>query len=345
MGSGASSEASAAIEKASVEEVKAAVACLSVADRDKLAAALGKSGPAKGKGDLDTVILRQGGSSAEIYLLGATLTSFKTADGLEQIFVSPGAIFDGKKAIRGGVPVVFPQFGQPDKAMAQHGFARSSIWTVKEVIDGAEDAGSSATFTLADSEATREKWPNKFRLEYTVRLFKDKLDMVLRIVNTGDATFQFHTLLHTYFQVPDIANIGVSDFAGAKYIDKVKGGEEALQEASNVEFPSFTDRVFASCPLKDGKLPKAINLKADGKILCECINGARFSAEDNPDKLVDAESIDVVCWNPYEEASPGDLPPPAFKNFVCVEPGLVSKFYELPPKAVAELSQTIIPRK
>jgi len=345
MGSGASTEASAAIEKASADEVKAAIAALSPADRDKLAVALGKSGPAKGNGDLDTVVLRQGGCSAEIYLLGATLTSFKNPQGVEQIFVSPGAIFDGKKAIRGGVPVVFPQFGQPDKAMAQHGFARSSIWAVKEVIDGAEDAGSTVVFTLSDSEATREKWPNAFRLEYTVKLCKDRLDMALRIVNTGEATFQFHALLHTYFQVPDIANIGVSDFKGAKYINKVKGGEEAIEENSNVEFPSFTDRVFASCPLKDGKLPKAINLKAEGKILCECINGAKFSAKDNPEKLEDAETIDVVCWNPYEEASPGDLPPPAFKNFVCVEPGLVSKFYDLPPKMIAELSQTIIPSK
>ena len=83
--------------------------------------------------------------------------------------MSPGALFDGKKvtirqpndknsakdislpeAIRGGVPVVFPQFGQPDKvlwwltcrflqtavtlkAMAQHGFARTSFWSVASI--------------------------------------------------------------------------------------------------------------------------------------------------------------------------------------------------------------------
>merc|ERR1711907_828420 len=89
-----------------------------------------KSGPSTGSGGLDTVVLRHGsGASAQIYLLGATLCSYKTPNGQEQIFVSPGAIFDGKKAIRGGVPLVFPQFGQPDKAMPQHGFARSSIWS------------------------------------------------------------------------------------------------------------------------------------------------------------------------------------------------------------------------
>merc|ERR1719390_14421 len=100
-----------------------------------------KSGPAKGSGDLDMWVLRHSsGATAQIYLLGATLCSYKTPNGKEQIFVSPGAIFDGKKAIRGGVPLVFPQFGQPDKAMAQHGFARSSIWTVKEVEESAEES-------------------------------------------------------------------------------------------------------------------------------------------------------------------------------------------------------------
>jgi len=84
----------------------------------------------KGTGDLEKVVLNHKGASAEVYLWGATLTSYKPASGKENIFVSPGAKFDGVKAIRGGVPVVFPQFGQPDKAMAQHGFARTSMWVV-----------------------------------------------------------------------------------------------------------------------------------------------------------------------------------------------------------------------
>jgi hypothetical protein len=78
-----------------------------------------------GRGDLEMVTLQHpSGASAIVYLWGATLTSYRTATGVENIFVSPGALFDGKKAIRGGVPVVFPQFGQPSKAMPQHGFAR-----------------------------------------------------------------------------------------------------------------------------------------------------------------------------------------------------------------------------
>ena len=42
-----------------------------------------------------------------------------------QLFVSKRSVFDGKKAIRGGVPFVFPIFG-PSSVMPQHGFARIS---------------------------------------------------------------------------------------------------------------------------------------------------------------------------------------------------------------------------
>lgn len=48
------------------------------------------------------------GESVQVYLYGATVASWKLADGEEQLFVSSKAILNGSKAIRGGIPVVFP---------------------------------------------------------------------------------------------------------------------------------------------------------------------------------------------------------------------------------------------
>lgn len=48
------------------------------------------------------------GESVSVHLYGATVTSWKLASGAEQLFVSSKAILDGSKAIRGGIPVVFP---------------------------------------------------------------------------------------------------------------------------------------------------------------------------------------------------------------------------------------------
>jgi D-hexose-6-phosphate mutarotase len=289
------------------------------------------SGPAKGKGDLDTFVLRHSsGASAEIYLLGATLCSYKTPDGKEKIFVSPGAIFDGKKAIRGGVPVCFPQFGQPEKSLPQHGFARSSMWSQKGFRDGAEE--SNVTFTLSDDAASREKWNHQFLLEYTVTLTSVSLTMSLKITNTGSARFDFMALLHTYFCVPDIAETGVVGLAGRTYVDKVNDGKEGSPGDPMVLFPKFTDRVYVAAD--PGARDVAIVKKNGGETMYAVVNEASIGGTPQP--------CDVVTWNPYEEASPGDLPPPAYKTFVCVEPGMVNKFYPLEPQKTAELSQKIM---
>merc|ERR1712110_424590 len=67
-------------------------------------------------------------SSAQIYTYGATVTSW-CHKGAEKLFLSTKAKLDGSKAIRGGIPVVFPNFG-PWKLGPQHGFARISNWSI-----------------------------------------------------------------------------------------------------------------------------------------------------------------------------------------------------------------------
>ena len=98
------------------------------------------SSTSKGRGGLDTVELAHAsGATATVYLWGATLTSYCTAQREEIIFVSPGAVFDGTQPIRGGVPVVFPQFGRPDQRLPMHGFARTSTWSVDSIVDASEE--------------------------------------------------------------------------------------------------------------------------------------------------------------------------------------------------------------
>ena len=73
------------------------------------------------------------GAKCDVYLFGATITSYETASGEEVLFTSPLAVFDGRTAIRGGIPIVFPSFGAPEdssSAMPFHGFARIMNWTV-----------------------------------------------------------------------------------------------------------------------------------------------------------------------------------------------------------------------
>lgn len=288
--------------------------------------------PGKGNGDMDKVTLKHmSGASAEIYLFGGTLTSYKTPDGTERIFVSPGAIFDGKKAIRGGVPLVFPQFGQPDKAMAQHGFARSSVWALESTNETSEQ--TQVVFSLSDNEDTRSKWPFKFELKYAVQLTAVSLQLKLIAKNTDDKPFLFQSLLHTYFAIPDIGDVSVRGLVGRTFVDKLDEGKSKIEDNADVLLPKFTDRVY----LGDSALPVEKDVTICNKAGATgffVVNGATIGGDSTP--------CDVVVWNPYEEASPSDLPPPAFKNFICVEPGLVAKAHELTPGKEAVVSQKIM---
>lgn len=48
------------------------------------------------------------GESLEVLLFGATIISWKDASGEEKLWLSEAAKLDGSKAVRGGVPLVFP---------------------------------------------------------------------------------------------------------------------------------------------------------------------------------------------------------------------------------------------
>jgi glucose-6-phosphate 1-epimerase len=48
------------------------------------------------------------GESVTVLLYGATVISWKLANGREQMFLSEKAHLDGSKPVRGGIPVVFP---------------------------------------------------------------------------------------------------------------------------------------------------------------------------------------------------------------------------------------------
>ena len=48
------------------------------------------------------------GERVEVLLYGATVVSWKSANGKENLFLSEKAHLDGSKPVRGGIPLVFP---------------------------------------------------------------------------------------------------------------------------------------------------------------------------------------------------------------------------------------------
>ncbi|KAJ2772417.1 hypothetical protein IWQ57_001774, partial [Coemansia nantahalensis] len=168
-------------------------------------------------GATERVVLRcPDGASAEVYLYGATITSWKSR-GAERLFVSALAKLDGSRPIRGGIPLVFPQFGPGE--LPQHGFARTRKWEL--VSTEARGISAVANLELRDDETTRASaWPYAFSLRYTITLTATTLSAIMKIENFDDREFSFTALQHTYFGVPDIAATTVTGLDGCVYADK-----------------------------------------------------------------------------------------------------------------------------
>ncbi|KAJ2702438.1 hypothetical protein H4R19_005362 [Coemansia spiralis] len=256
------------------------------------------------------------GASAEVYLYGATITSW-TSRGVERLFVSAQAKLDGSRPIRGGIPLVFPQFGPGE--LPQHGFARTRKWVL--VDSEARGVSAVANLELRDDEDTRaSKWPYAFSLRYTITLTATTLSAIMKIENFDDREFSFTALQHTYFRVADIATTTVTGLDGAVYADKVRGTTGTTERRAQVTVAGNEDRVYADVP---------------GTITVGCgkhrVRIQRFNFKD------------IVLWNPWADKSAemSDFGDSEYKTMICVEPGAVAKPVTLRPAQMLSCGQLL----
>ena len=167
---------------------------------------------AQAAGQVCDVLRLPNGDEAWVCHHGAHVLSWRTADGRERLYLSPQTVWDGHTAIRGGVPVCFPQFNQQGP-LAKHGFARNRTWQRMHIQAPAPDQAE-LVMQLTSDASTRALWPHDFVLTLRVSLSPAQLRLTLTVHNTGDASFQFTGALHTYLAVNDMAHTrlhGLSD--------------------------------------------------------------------------------------------------------------------------------------
>src|SRR5580700_7402869 len=113
-----------------------------------------------GRGGLPRIAVNSGLAFAEVYLFGAHVTEFQPRGSAPVLFLSKHSVFDGRKPIRGGVPLVFPWFG-PRADMPElppHGFARTREWEI-ESCDARGDGSVRIVLTTSSDEGTMKLWP------------------------------------------------------------------------------------------------------------------------------------------------------------------------------------------
>jgi glucose-6-phosphate 1-epimerase len=253
----------------------------------------------EGPGGLVRAELASGTAQAHVYLHGANVTHYGPAGRKPVLFASARSFYAPDKAIRGGVPVIFPWFGsRPGAPTApQHGFARVAEWTVL----GAErsDGAVSILLGLASSEATRAVWPFDFEARYRVTLGV-ALDLALEIRNASARAFTFEEALHTYLAVTDVTEIAVTGLAGATYIDKTDGLRRKRQDGEPVRIAGETDRVYlgtrTACVVDDPRGSRRLVVEKSG-------------------------SATTVVWNPWRDKAKAmaDLGDEEWRSMVCIE--------------------------
>jgi glucose-6-phosphate 1-epimerase len=250
------------------------------------------------------------GANARVSLLGGQLLSW-CPNGVtdSRLWMSPRAAFRDGQAIRGGVPICFPQFGAAGPLRA-HGFARLMPWSVERVTT-AED-GARALLRLSDTDATRAEWPYAFAAELSVHVMASTLAIELTVHNTDGQPFSFTAALHPYFAVSDVRDATVHGLAGTTYRDALRLNHEDQFTESLLVMGGPIDRVHANA--------------ADQLELVTPSRTLRLEKRGFPD---------AVVWNPGTDSTHGkaDLTPDDARHFVCVEPAAVSTPVELAPGA------------
>jgi glucose-6-phosphate 1-epimerase len=232
------------------------------------------------------------GGRAVVSPFGAQVLSWQPHGGDERLFLSPLAALDGSGPIRGGVPVVFPQFANLGPLPA-HGLVRHRVWRL--------DAATAelAAFSLQDDEAGRALWPLAFGLRFTVRLAGPSLWMRLEVTNRSADAFAFQAALHTYLRVHDLAALRLHGLGGAAYRDRADGGRDGRQPGAELALAGDLDRIYPDAP-------PVLTVHEPRQALQAGLGGG-FK--------------DLVVWNPGAErcARVPDLSPDSYQHFVCVE--------------------------
>lgn len=257
------------------------------------------------------------GARAEAYLYGAHVTSWVPAGGEEQLYLSPQADFSPGVSIRGGVPVVFPQFSGMGP-LPKHGFLRDQQWEYTGAHATADRAR--AEFVITENEHTLALWPHRFRARLAVTVGGPQLIVTLSVDNTDDRPFTFTAALHTYFAVRDVGEVAVEGLAGLPFRDAADGYRDKVQREPELRFTGEVDRIYFAAPRQ--------------VTLAEPDHRLAVAAEGFPD---------IVVWNPgpAKGAALADLPPAGFRHFICIEAAIVGQPVELAPGAGWQGSQIL----
>lgn len=225
----------------------------------------------------------------KINLIGAQLLSAEILEGVEIFYSSP--ISNKNNITRGGVPIIFPQFGNFGR-LKKHGFARDLNWVKLDtkIINGEEVV----KYSLITSKYEQLSWDYKAELSLTFKLIKNvSLSINLLIQNKGKVSFSFTGGLHPYFYIKSRKDLKIFGLEDSVYIDT-----DPLINTFNLNGDSGLERLFLT--------------NSDIEV----------NTGHNRLKLKVVGFENWMVWNPgiLRAKKIDDLPNSDWDKFICIEP-------------------------
>jgi glucose-6-phosphate 1-epimerase len=265
--------------------------------------------------------IESGSSHAFVARQGAQVLSWHDKNGKERLYLSSktlGITSQGTgnvsgHAIRGGIPVCFPQFSDRGP-MIKHGFVRNRLWATEQDAPSHQarrPVSGSVILNFKDDETTRAAWPHAFHARVEVKLEQESLTTSLTVINTDDRAISFTVALHTYLQVDDIRQVQLAGLEGIRYQDATNRNAEDVQRETFLKIEAEVDRVYGNTP-------------------------GRFELMEGGKQSLGIEQhgfADTVVWNPGPEKARAlsDFPDDDWLKMLCIEAACVMQPVELQP--------------
>lgn len=190
-------------------------------------------------------------------------------------------------AIRGGIPLCWPWFADesPDGKGPMHGPARKADWR----LDAVDEHAEGVELHLSPETRLHEQLTPRAVIQANAQ----RLHVELITEHRGETPVKYTGALHTYFSVAHSHRCKIEGLAGARYLDKLKGFAESVQQGEP-GIRGAIDRIYQSnraVVLDDGQ--RRLRIAKQG-------------------------SDSTVVWHPDNDL-PDDTPAEAGHRFVCVE--------------------------
>lgn len=241
---------------------------------------------------------------------GAQVISYQRHGQQPLIWPNPAAFYKSGKAVRTGVPVCWPWFGNlarnPESVQAMrtatdeapaHGLVRTVDWELL----GIEQLESGIKVELSVPQAARGElpgWPHKVEVKLCVVL-GETLEITLHSRNLDDHPVTLSQALHSYFAVSDVRQATVECLGGLTYIETLDDWQPR-QQAGLLGFAGETDRIYLNTPAQlsfvDPGWQRRVTLASTG-------------------------SRSAVVWNPWtaRAAALPDMADDGWQGMLCIE--------------------------